>query len=121
MAANRDAGNPADDVPANIAAAPSETRNVALRVDETKMETAYANVFRTNTTPEELLLDFGTNQLNRPTVEGGQAEVVFQVTNRIIMTPYMAKRLAIMLSQLVRQYEEQFGELELDVMKRRKK
>jgi hypothetical protein len=36
------------------------------------------------------------------------------------MNYYSAKRLAITLSQLIRRHEEQFGELELDVAKRRK-
>jgi hypothetical protein len=36
------------------------------------------------------------------------------------MNYYSAKRLAITLSQLIRRHEEQFGELEMDVNKRRK-
>ena len=49
-----------------------------------------------------------------------QPEIIFKVNDRIIMNYYSAKRLAITLSQVIRRHEEQFGELELDVAKRRK-
>ena len=38
----------------------------------------------------------------------------------MVMNYYSAKRLAITLSQLIRRHEDEFGELELDVSKRRK-
>ena len=38
----------------------------------------------------------------------------------MILNYYTTKRLAITLSQLIRRHEDQFGELELDVAKRRK-
>ena len=40
--------------------------------------------------------------------------------NRIVMNYYATKRLAIALGQLVRRYEDQFGELELNASKRKK-
>ena len=91
------------------------------------MKTCYANAFRTNGTAEEVLLDFGLNLVvpgpQTPGEEGQppqqQPEIIFQVTERVIMNYYSAKRLAITLSQLIRRHEEQFGELELDVSKRR--
>ena len=82
------------------------------------MGTSYANAFRTNGTAEEVMLDFGLN-LVTPPVADGQPEIVFKVNDRIIMNYYSAKRLAITLSQLIRRHEGQFGELELDVAKRR--
>ena len=84
------------------------------------MRTTYANAFRTNGTAEEVLLDFGLNLINPPATEGEQPEIMFQINERIIMNYYSAKRMAITLSQLIRRHEEQFGELELDVAKRRK-
>jgi len=93
---------------------------VRLRIDERKMTTSYANAFRTNGTAEEVMMDFGVNILMPSTEQQGQAEILFQVSNRVIMNYYSAKRLAITLSQLIRRHEQQFGELELDVAKRRK-
>ncbi len=92
-------------------------RQVRLRVDERELQTVYANAFRTNGTPDEVMLDFGLNLMAPAQQE--QPEIVFKVSNRVIMNYHSAKRLAITLSQLIRRHEEQFGELELDVNKRR--
>lgn len=96
-------------------------QQVRLRLDERNMDTIYANAFRTNGTAEEVMLDFGVNVINPPTTEGQQPEIVFQVTNRVIMNYFSAKRLALTLGQLITRHEQQFGELELDVSKRQKK
>ncbi len=95
-------------------------RQVQLRVDERDMRSAYANAVRTNATAEEVMLDFGVNSVN-PAAPQDKPEIVFKVSDRIVMNYFSAKRFAIMLSQMIRQYEEQFGVLELDVVKRRKK
>lgn len=92
---------------------------VRLRVDERNMTTSYANAFRTNGTPDEVMLDFGLNLVGQAAGEQNQPEILFQVTNRVVMNYYSAKRLAITLSQLVRRHEEQFGELEMNAAKRR--
>ncbi|MCK4601548.1 MAG: DUF3467 domain-containing protein, partial [Phycisphaerae bacterium] len=68
-----------------------------------------------------VMLDFGLNLLNPAAGQKNQGEIVFRVNDRIVLNYYSAKRLAITLSQLIRQHEEQFGDLELDVAKRRKK
>ena len=94
-------------------------RQVRLRVDEQNLQTSYANAFRTNGTADEVMLDFGLNLVN-PAQAQENPEILFQVTDRIIMNYHSAKRMAITLSQLIRRHEEQFGELELDVAKRRK-
>jgi len=95
-------------------------RQVQLRIDERNMQACYANAFRTNGTAEEVILDFGLNLINPPPQQQDQPEIIFQISERVILNYYSAKRLAITLSQLIRRHEEQFGELELDVAKRRK-
>ena len=95
-------------------------RQVRMRIDEHEMQACYANAFRTNGTAEEVMLDFGLNLLMPPGGQEQQPEILFQVKERVILNYYSAKRLAITLSQLIRRHEEQFGELELDVAKRRK-
>ena len=95
-------------------------QQVRLRVDERNMKSSYANAFRTNGTAEEVMLDFGLNLVGQPQEGQSQPEILFQVNERVIMNYYSAKRLAITLSQLIRRHEEQFGELEMDVAKRRK-
>jgi hypothetical protein len=44
---------------------------------------------------------------------------VFQTNTRPIISHYPAKRLALSRSQIVRRFEQQFGELELNVGRRR--
>ena len=97
-------------------------RQVALRIDESKMATTYANAFRTNGTAEEVMIDFGLNLVGPPIGEGKeqQMQILFQVNQRVIMNYYSTKRLALTLGQLIRQHETQFGELEMDVNRRRK-
>ena len=94
-------------------------RQVRLRVDEREMKTSYGNAFRTNGTADEVMIDFGLN-LTTPTGQKEQPEITFHVNQRIILNYFSAKRLAITLGQLIHRHEEQFGELELDVAKRRK-
>ena len=94
-------------------------QQVQLRIDESSLQTTYANAFRTNGTAEEVILDFGLNLVGPPVQPEGQPQILFRVNQRVIMNYYSVKRLAITLSQLIRRHEEQFGELELDVAKRR--
>ena len=94
-------------------------QQVRVRLDERNMSSSYANAFRTNGTAEEVFLDFGVNLISPPQQQEGQPEIVFQVNDRVILNYFSAKRLAIALGQLIRRHEEQFGELELDVQKRR--
>lgn len=96
------------------------TQEVVLRVDERNLKTSYANAFRTNGTAEEVMLDFGLNLLAAPSKEGGQSDIIFQVNERVILNYFQAKRLALALGQIITRHEAQFGELELDINKRRK-
>ena len=99
-------------------------QQVQLRIDEAKMETTYANAFRTNGTAEEVILDFGLNLIGpgaqQQPGQQPQPQILFKVNQRVIMNYYSVKRPAITLSQLIRRHEDQFGELEMDVTKRRK-
>lgn len=95
-------------------------KKVRVRIDETNVKTSYANGFRPMATPEEVILDFGLNTTRMTGQKDVPYEVVFKAENRIIMNCYATKRLAIALGQLVRRYEDQFGELELNASERKK-
>ncbi len=106
-------------------------QQVRLRIDQRDVHTCYANAFRTNATAEEVIVDFGLNQIvaAQPRAEGDAAaagadpsgEIVFQINNRVILNYFSAKRLVLTLGQLIRRYEEQFGELQLNVADRQEK
>ena len=97
--------------------APAEQR-VRVRIDQQAMDTTYANAFRLTSSQGEVMVDFGLNTTGRSQEDENQREVLFQVSDRMIMNYYSVKRLAQALTQLVQRHEEQFGELELDVRKR---
>lgn len=82
--------------------------------DDSKLRSTYANVCNVSSTREEMTLLFGTNQ----TWNVGQQELKVELTERIIINPYAAKRLAILLNNTVREYESRFGELKLDFGKK---
>lgn len=88
-----------------------DSQQIQLRIDESKMTSAYANTIRTSTTADEVVMDFG---LNIP-MQGSnnQPMMVFNVGSRVIMNWAGAKRLAANLGQAVRKYEQQFGEIQL--------
>ena len=84
--------------------------NARMRVkwDDANMRSAYANVCNAVSTREEVVLLFGLNQ----TWHAGQKDVTVQLTDRIILSPHAAKRLQVLLTQLIKQHEDRFGPLE---------
>jgi len=64
-------------------------------------------------------LDFGLNHVEPTDQQTGRRKMVFHANERIIMNYYSAKRLTLTLSQIIRKYEQEFGEIELDAAKRR--
>jgi hypothetical protein len=102
------------------AAKPAEQQQVRVHIDERNLKTTFSNFFRSNGTAEEVILDFGINVFTPPAQANGQPEISVQIGDRVVLGYFTAKKLALALGQLIHQYEEQFGELELDVAKRRK-
>jgi len=87
-------------------------QQIQLRIDESKMTSTYANTIRTSNTQDEVVMDFGMNlPMQAP---GQQPTIVFSVGSRVIMNWAGAKRLVMSLGNAVRQYEEQFGTIELN-------
>jgi hypothetical protein len=81
-----------------------------VKWDDTKLKTTYANVCNVSSTREEVTLLFGTNQ----TWHGGQKEVTVELNDRIVVSPYAAKRLMMLLNNVVGQYEKRFGVLNIE-------
>jgi hypothetical protein len=57
-------------------------------------------------TREEVVLMFGACQ-------AGTKEVTVQLTDRIILSPHAAKRLSLLLTNIVKQHEERFGQINI--------
>lgn len=94
--------------PAETAA--KEVQGARIKWDDSGMKSSYANVCNVTSTREEVVMLFGINQAwNR-----GQKEVTIQLTDRIIISPYAAKRLATLLDGVVQEYEKRFGALNVE-------
>ena len=82
-----------------------------IKWDDSSMKSSYANVCNVTSTREEVVMLFGMNQAwNR-----GQKEVTIQLTDRIVISPYAAKRLSMLLQGVVTEYEKRFGGLNVDM------
>jgi hypothetical protein len=79
-----------------------------VRWDNSNMHSAYANVANAAGTREEIVLIFGMNQA----WNAEEKEMTIQVSNRIVMSPYVAKRLAGLLNNVIKDYETKYGKLE---------
>jgi|TARA_R110000782_G_scaffold20675_7_gene55802 hypothetical protein len=89
-----------------------QQQQIQFRIDESKMHSTYANTIRTSNTQDEVVMDFG---LNLPMqIPNQPPTIVFSVGSRVIMNWAGAKRLVMSLGNAVRQYEEQFGQIELN-------
>ena len=88
-----------------------ETVQATVRWDDSNMTSSYSNVCNVSSTREEVTFLFGTNQ-NWHT---GQPEFTVLLTNRIILNPYAAKRLSLLLNNIMKEYESRFGPLQVDV------
>ncbi len=99
--------------PKQPSAAPEVDRPVAPAVswDDSDMRTSYANVVNASSTREEVTLFFGTNLTWNPTEA---KELHIRLNDRVVLNPYAAKRLWMLLGAVLKQYESRFGELKLD-------
>ncbi|MCU0597378.1 MAG: DUF3467 domain-containing protein [Desulfobacterota bacterium] len=91
---------------AQQAAAAGQTRIVW---DDTNMRSGYANVANVAGTREEIVLLFGMNQA----WHAGQKDIKIQLMDRIVMSPFAAKRLSMLLNQVLQDYEKRYGQLEV--------
>jgi len=97
--------------PKTAPAAAATTQPTAVQWIDKNMATHFANVVNVQSTREQVDLFFGTNQTWNV---AGSNQVAVDLTNRIILTPYAAKRLWTILGGVLREYETRHGSLDLD-------
>jgi hypothetical protein len=96
--------------PTENAGVQADIAGMKIKWDDANMKSSYANVCNVTSTREEVVMLFGINQAwNR-----GQKEVTIQLTDRIIISPYAAKRLSMLLGGVVKEYESRFGQLNVE-------
>ena len=90
-------------------AAAAAGTQVKIKWDDSNMRSVYANVCNVAGTREEFVLLFGMNQAWNP----NQKELTVQLSDRIVMSPFAAKRLAQLLNNVLREYETKHGTLDV--------
>src|SRR6266850_2249724 len=96
--------------PAEAAEAKAAPQGARIKWDDSAMKSSYANVCNVTSTREEVVMLFGINQA----WNAGQMVVTMQLTDRIIISPYAAKRLVALLDGVVKEYEKRFGTLSVE-------
>ncbi len=99
------------------AAVTADAKAPRVRWDDSNMRSSYANVVNATSSREEVTLFFGTNQTWNANVD----EFTVQLTERIILNPFAAKRLIMLLGSVLKEYESRYGTLEIESQKPEKK
>ena len=86
-------------------------KSLTLKWDDSKMQTTYANVVNASSTREEVSIFFGTNQSWNVSED---RQLSIQLSDRMVLNPYAAKRLLVLLSRIIKEYEDRFGTLNLE-------
>lgn len=100
--------NDADGTPAT---AKTAAMGPVVKFDDTGITNAYANVCNVSSSREEVVLVFGMNNA----WEREASEVRVKLNSRVILSPFAAKRLALLLNSVVQQYETRFGVMDMGV------
>jgi hypothetical protein len=82
--------------------------------DDSEMRSTYANVVNASSTREEVTIFFGTNDTWKPTPE---RKFHVSLTDRMVLNPYAAKRLWVLLGAILGEYESRFGALPMEGVK----
>jgi hypothetical protein len=86
-------------------------RSTSVQWNDREMATHFANVVNVQSTREQVDLFFGMNRTWNVT---GDGQVSVDLTNRIILTPFAAKRLWLVLGNVLREYEARHGALDVE-------
>lgn len=75
------------------------------RWDDARAKRAYANECNVASREDEFVVSFGVTQAP----QGEAQERRVEATQHILMTPHVAKRLAVLLGRLVQEHDARFG------------
>lgn len=92
-------------------AANATINGMTINWDDSKMESVYSNVGTATANREEFFLLFGTHQNWRGTEEERKT-IDVALSKRIVMSPFAAKRLSLILNHSIQAFEDQFGKIE---------
>jgi hypothetical protein len=96
-----------DPVKTTTATMPGGTK-AHIRWDDSNMRSHHPRVLNVTTAREEIALSFGGDRTRR----AAQDEEGYRLSNRVVMSPFTAKRLVALLNDVIRSYEAKYGPLE---------
>lgn len=96
----------------NGGAADGTVNGKTINWHDANMESLYANIATATANREEFFLLFGTHQNWRGSQSERQA-IDVELSKRIVMSPFAAKRLSLILAHSIKAYEDQFGRIDL--------
>ena len=94
-----------------VPAAPRPATGPTVKFDDTGITNAYANVCNVSSSREEVVLVFGMNNA----WERDASEVRVKLNSRVILSPFAAKRLSMLLDAVMKQYEGRFGAMDVGI------
>lgn len=93
-------------------ATPRPATGPTVKFDDTGITNAYANVCNVSSSREEVVLVFGMNNA----WERDASEVRVKLNSRVILSPFAAKRLSMLLDSVMKQYEGRFGSMDVGIV-----
>ena len=78
--------------------------------DHANIQPVYADATNVTGGRDEIAILFGKNQSLQP----GEKQINIQISDRIVLSPLVAKRLSILLSDVIQDYERAFGNLPIE-------
>lgn len=87
----------------------SATKQPSVVWNDVHMKTTYANATNVVAGREEIQVILGMNQSWLPS----QDKVQIDVQERVVLSPFTAKRLALMLQGTLKAYEAKYGKIEI--------
>jgi hypothetical protein len=78
-----------------------------VRFNSANLKSSYANFCNATSTREEVVLNFGVSH----NWERTPRDMEIELSHRIVLSPFAAKRLHTLLAKLMSEYEARYGEL----------
>ena len=75
------------------------------------LPTSFANVVNIQSTREQVDLFFGTNQTWNAATD---KMLSIELSNRVILSQFAAKRLSVALARVIKEYEARYGALDVE-------
>ncbi len=97
---------------------PTETTGTdapMIKWDDSGLNTSYANICNAAITREVFTCFFGTNKTWN--LRKGD-DIKVQLSNRVVVSPFAAKRLSILLDRVLKEYESRFGKLDIGPLRK---